>query len=157
MQGRGTTHRGNRFLRATAWLQHPSRPAIRQEAGRSSQAVHPFRETSLCGNACCRFALCRGTAPPCPRQLAGYANSTHRFTFHHGVNQGFWHHPKQSAPVDDIAPRTPTCLKTISAPRLPHLSPPGQPSLATNVPRLVDDGAVNGLLATAALLHRPSP
>ena len=87
--------------------------------------------------------------PPCPRQWAGYANFTHSFTFHHGVNQGFRHHPKQSAPVHDTAPRTPTCLKTISASRLPHLPPPGQPSLATNVPRLLD-GAVNGLLATAA-------
>ena len=40
-----------------------------------------------------------------------------------------------------------------------HLSPwlePGQLSLATNVPRVLDDGAVNGLLAIAAPLHRPN-
>ena len=122
MQGRGTTHRSNRLLRATAWLQHPPRPAIRQEAGRSSQAIHPFRETSICGNACCSFA-CAVLTPcycsPCFRQWAGDANSTQRFTCHHGDNQGFRHHPKQSAPpVHDTATKDtymPECLSATSS------------------------------------------
>ena len=156
MQGRGTTHRGNRLLRATAWLQHPPRPAIRQEAGRSSQAVHPFRETSICGNACCSFACavltpcCCSPLSPAVGRLRKLYPSTMVLTKASGII------PSRARPYT-TPHQGPTCLKTISASRLPHLPPPGQPSLATNVPRLLDDGAVNGLLATAAPLHRPSP
>ena len=153
MQGRGTTHRGNRLLRATAWLQHPPRPAIRQEAGRSSQAVHPFREASICTNTCCSMALRSGTAPPCPRQWAGYANSaqdppsTRALTQASGITQ------TRARPYTTLRQGTLTRLKTISAFRLPHLPSPGQPSLTTNVPCLLENGAV----AIAAPLHPPGP
>ena len=51
---------------------------------------------------------------------------------------------------DTYGPEDDFCLSATS------LRPPGQLSLATNVPRVLDDGAVNGLLAIAAPLHRPN-
>ena len=104
MQGRGTTHRGNRLLRATAWLQHPPRPAIRKEAGRSSQAVNPFREASICTNTCCSMTLRSGTAPPSPA-VGRLRKLCPRSAVHPGVNPSIWHHSNESAPVHYTAPR----------------------------------------------------
>ena len=103
-----------------------------------SESDHPFREVGI--GAMPAVTSQQLLEIPLSPAVGRLRKLCPIFAVHSGVGPSICHHSNESAPVHFTAPRTaytPELLKTISAFRLPYLTPPGQPSLTTNVPCLL--------------------